>query len=308
MFHRLRMLLVLSALALAAAPQPALAGARTIEAHPAMWTVHGLRGTAFLLGSIHILPPNVHWQTKAITKAMNAADVFVFEIPLDDQVQDSQKMQEIQKSIMDQHGLLPPGQSLRGSLPVTMVAGYDQTLGVLQISPGYVDRLKPWLAAMVFDSAQFARSDYDVARGVDRQVFAIANAAHKKTRGLESFEDQVNIITPEEQKAGVEALSEQIAETTKSAGTAVVDQMVADWSRGDVNAIAKSSSEAFGHDPAFRKIILDNRNARWVGELETMLDTTDKTYFVTVGAAHLAGPGGVPARLRKAGYRVDGPG
>ncbi len=217
-------------------------------------------------------------------------------------------MQKIQKEIMDQHGLLPPGGSLRGSLPTTMVAGYDQALGVLQISPGYIDRLKPWLAAMVFETAQFARSDYDAERGVDRQVYAVATAAHKTTRGLESFEDQLNIITPEEQKAGVESLSEQIAEATKSTGTATVDTMVADWSRGDVNAIARSSSDAFGRDPAFRKIILDNRNARWVGELETMLDTTDQTYFVTVGAAHLAGPGGVPARLRKAGYRVDGPG
>ena len=30
-------------------------------------------------------------------------------------------------------------------------------------------------------------------------------------------------------------------------------------------------------------------------------------FFVTVGAGHLTGPRGVPALLRKAGYRVDGP-
>ena len=30
-------------------------------------------------------------------------------------------------------------------------------------------------------------------------------------------------------------------------------------------------------------------------------------FFITVGAGHLAGPDGVPALLRKAGYKVDGP-
>jgi uncharacterized protein YbaP (TraB family) len=308
MFHRLRALFVLCALTFVAAPQSAAAETKTIEAHPAMWTVHGLRGTAYLLGSIHVLPAYVHWQTKEISAAMNSADVFVFEVPLDHQDQDAKAMADIQKKIMDQHGLLPPGQSLRGSLPKGMVDGYDATLATLEISPGYVDRLKPWLAALVIDNAELGRTDYEASQGVDRRIYAIATAAHKPTRGLETFEDQVGVITPEEQKAGFEALSEQITVATKSTPTQEIDALVADWARGDVNAIAKASDTALSRDPAFRKVLLDNRNARWVPEIETMLDTTDKTYFITVGAAHLAGPGGVPARLRKAGYRVDGPG
>ncbi len=42
-------------------------------------------------------------------------------------------------------------------------------------------------------------------------------------------------------------------------------------------------------------------------KIEKMLNEK-RTFFITVGAAHLVGPNGVPNLLREAGYKVDGPG
>jgi hypothetical protein len=159
---------------------------------------------------------------------------------------------------------------------------------------------------MVLENAQFFRSDFDAMLGVDRQVYQLASAAKKTTRGFESLEDQLALITPEEQKAGIAQLGEQIGSALKHDGTHKVDEMVAAWSRGDVAALSRISDDSFGKDPTLRKGLLDNRNHRWVGELKGMLSEAH-VYFVTVGAAHLAGPGGVPALMRAAGYRVEGP-
>ena len=41
-------------------------------------------------------------------------------------------------------------------------------------------------------------------------------------------------------------------------------------------------------------------------KISALLDEP-KTYFITVGAGHLAGPRGVPALLRAKGFKVDGP-
>jgi len=60
-------------------------------------------------------------------------------------------------------------------------------------------------------------------------------------------------------------------------------------------------------NPEARAALLDNRNAAWVVALKPWLDMERKTFFVTVGAGHLVGPGGVPALLKKEGYRVEGP-
>ena len=58
--------------------------------------------------------------------------------------------------------------------------------------------------------------------------------------------------------------------------------------------------------PEVKKALLTDRNRRWALQIETML-REKRVFFITVGAGHLAGPEGVPALLRKAGYKVEGP-
>ena len=64
---RLALLFVTAAPAFAEdAPTP------VVHATPAMWVVHGPRGTAYLLGSVHALPKNIEWQTPAIKAAIKS--------------------------------------------------------------------------------------------------------------------------------------------------------------------------------------------------------------------------------------------
>jgi uncharacterized protein YbaP (TraB family) len=55
-----------------------------------------------------------------------------------------------------------------------------------------------------------------------------------------------------------------------------------------------------------KKALLDDRNRLWIPKIENML-TEKHTFLITVGAAHLVGPNGVPNLLRAAGYTVEGP-
>src|SRR5262245_58274679 len=51
--------------------------------HPAVWTVHGPKGTAYLFGSVHVLPSGIDWKKRTLLDAMKRSDTFVFEISLD---------------------------------------------------------------------------------------------------------------------------------------------------------------------------------------------------------------------------------
>src|ERR1700742_3288410 len=99
----LRYLLLLLA---AATPALAQTDLGKIEAHPALWVVHGKAGTAYLFGSIHILPPNIAWHSAKLDAAMADSDTFVFEVPQDD----SGKAEA--QAFMAKHGTLPADTTL----------------------------------------------------------------------------------------------------------------------------------------------------------------------------------------------------
>ena len=107
------------------------AAAPIVHAHPALWHVKGPEGEVYLLGSIHLLPKNIEWRTGAISAAMARSTVFVFEVSTDEKAQ-----AEIRKLVAEM-GMLPPGQSLRETLPSSARDDYDAAIQIAAPSAGH---------------------------------------------------------------------------------------------------------------------------------------------------------------------------
>jgi hypothetical protein len=66
----------------AAAAKPA---EPTVMANPAIWRVKGKHGTVYLFGSVHVMKPNVQWETPKVKSAFDASDLLYLEVAnLDD--------------------------------------------------------------------------------------------------------------------------------------------------------------------------------------------------------------------------------
>ncbi len=89
-------------------------------------------------------------------------------------------------------------------------------------------------------------------------------------------------------------------------GQKELDPLVAAWSDGDVARLGSLMDANFAAHPEAKKKLLSDRNRKWANQIEAMMNE-GKNFFITVGAAHLAGSDGVPALLRADGYQVDGP-
>ncbi len=269
-----------------------------IQAHPALWVVHSKNATAYLLGSVHVLPSNIDWRTSEIDTAIARADTFVFEAPMDASSQtDSQEF-------IREHGTLPPDTALPSLLNAQTLKDYRKALMLAHVPPESLDHTRPWLAAIILESAVVRAENYSPDSGVDRQVFAIATSEGKPVRYFETVEGQFSLLLPHDPKLELTEFDADLK--AMQAEPNELGPLVDAWSRGDAAEVGKLVNADLDGNPAARKALLDDRNEAWGRQLRRSL-AERHIYFITVGAGHLAGPRGVPALLRKAGYRVDGP-
>jgi len=276
----------------------ATAPAKLTEAHPALWTVHGSKGTVYLLGSIHVLPPQMQWHTPKIDKALDAADMFVFEIPMDD----SQKT-AIQ-DFVKQNGLLPTGMALPSLLDEQSRKDYRAALALTHVPPETLTPLRPWLALLMLNAGVVTQQHMSPAAGLDRQVYAIALKKGAPVRAFETAEQQLKMLMPEDQSLEMQEFDAGLKELLKE--RSAPQELIDAWARGDVKRLGALMNSGFADNPKAEKILFEDRNRAWVTGLESMLNE-NHVFFVTVGAGHLAGPKGVPTLLRREGYKVDGP-
>jgi uncharacterized protein YbaP (TraB family) len=269
-----------------------------IMAHPALWVVHSRNATAFLLGSVHLLPTNVEWHTPELNAAILASDTFVFEAPLDESGNTASQ------EFIREHGTLPPDVSLPSLLDAQTLEDYRNALALTHVPPDSLTHLRPWLAALILEVAFIRAEHYAPESGVDRQVFALANGEGKAMRYFETVGQQFSLLTPKSPKLELAEFDAELKEFRTEANA--LGPLVDAWSRGNEAELGRLVNADLDSVPGTRKALLDDRNEAWVTQLKTML-AERHTYFITVGAGHLAGPHGIPALLRAQGYRVDGP-
>jgi uncharacterized protein YbaP (TraB family) len=284
--------LLVSAAAAAEAP-PVIA---TIKAHPALWTVHSAKATAYLFGSVHLLPPNIDWHSAAIDGALKASDVFVFEAPM------GAEGQAQTEAFVRENGMLPSNKALPALLDDRARKDYREALAASHADAAALVHMRPWLAAIIMETSALQSSHYSRAGGVDLQVWDYANAQQKKIETFETVEEQLALLMPKDAKLETEEFEAELKEVKSSSGE--VGALVDAWCDGRISEVARLMNEGLSTTPGAMKLLIDDRNTRWAKRLDTML-AEPHTYFVTVGAGHLGGPHGLPALLKAHGYSVD---
>ena len=278
--------------------QPALA---TFQASPSLWHIKGGtgdQGEVYLLGAVHVLPPSLHWRTPVIGRAISRSDVFVFEVP-----QDQASLAQL-NSLIQAQGFLPPGQTLRAQLHPAALPDYDAALAASGLNAAGVDRERPWLAGLQMMFAQIGKLKFSASDGVDSVLMAEAARDNKQMRYLETIAEQFALLAPDDHELELQEFESGLKDLRDMAGG--LEPMLHAWSTGNQAELDRLINGDLDEFPEARKLLLDDRNRRWAPKIEAMLKEKH-VFFITVGAGHLTGPMGVPALLRKAGYKVDGP-
>lgn len=280
-----RLIAALLALLLGACSRPA-------EVQPALWLAEGPQGQkAWLFGTIHALPAPVAWRSAKVDAALQQADRLVLEVA---DISDDTKTAKAFAALAQSPGLPPLAQriepDLRDELAVELKDG--------GIAPSQLDSYETWAAALMLQQSDSAAGASDAANGIDR---ALAKAWTGPIAEFEGAAAQLAIFDRLAEPQQRALLSAVVREAPQRGSQTLALQSA--WMRGDMDFIARTTSEDFLNHPELREALLTGRNRAWLVQLDRLWAQGARP-FVAVGAAHLAGADGLPEMLKARGWKV----
>jgi len=162
---------------------------------------------------------------------------------------------------------------------------------------------KPWLLAVVFDSPR-PLTPY----AQDNLLMRLAEDNGKEVQGMESAAEHFAVmdsLTADEQLAFLR----KVLKRSHQVKVRDYERLIKAYLKGDANKLAALNAQITGSmlpTPLWEKMrvkLLDERNA--VMAQRILAKAQDKSLFVAVGASHLAGPTGLIAALKQAGYTLS---
>jgi uncharacterized protein YbaP (TraB family) len=265
-------------------------------ANPALWVAHSGKSTLYLFGTVHLLPHHTDWRSPQLEKALDSSQALYIEITDDNQA-------NVQMLAM-KYGIdlttplsskVSPGDMIRikHAAQVVGLPGGEATLEPMQ----------PWLAALTLTVAPLLKAGMDPNSGVDKQLKAQFEKAGKPVKGLETAEQQIRFFADMKPAMQLKFLH-SVLKDFKNADKEL-KQIIGYWQAGNVKALARTADlKMRKQSPSLYKRLIVERNHRWGDKLSKVM-ATPGTYFVAVGAAHLAGPDSVQTQLAAHDIKVE---
>jgi uncharacterized protein len=282
-------------LLLAACSKPAEPVRVEGEGKPALWKVHGKTGTVWLFGTVHLLPPDTDWHTPVFDEAVRQSDSLILEATgLDDQ-------QAVAK-IFAGMGVSGGQPKLTSRTDPALHPVIDRLDADVPGPRAVLDHMESWAAALTLASVQSADLGLSQGSGVERVLTLRFRAEDKAISGLETISDQFGFfdqLPEKDQRLMLDSVLRSRDEHRPQ-----FEKMLAAWMRGDPDAVIVDERDGILASPMIREALLDGRNRNWAAQIARRIDNSENV-VVAVGAAHMAGKGGVPALLRDMGYAVE---
>jgi uncharacterized protein YbaP (TraB family) len=267
----------------------ACAGAR---ADPALWVAKTPTATVYLFGTIHVLPPHAQWRYPALDAAIAASGKLYVEEDDDDPAS--------MQALALQYGM-DAGHPLSARLDATDQArlGAAATAAGVPGGGGALDVMKPWLAALTIAVAPIVKAGFDPASGADKQLEREFKTAGKPVGAFETAGQQIRMFANLASALQMDLLHSALDDYAK--GPAQVRALVDAWQSGNVAALdATVNGDLLAHYPALYRVVLVDRNRDFARQIAGLLRQPG-TWFVAVGAGHLAGTDSVQAQLQMLG-------
>ena len=250
-----------------------------------LWRIsgNGLSKPSYLFGTMHVKDKRVFNFSDSVMLCLQNCSRFALEVHPD-------------TIISKMFSILQSNDSLRNISKLLDTNQYKKLTKKFKDKNGYaMGKTDPIVLESLMEPDD--NKPDDKVSFIDVYLYGIARTMNKNVFGLEDASSQFD-----EYFGSGDAIKERLldlldddVETSKDESK---EQMIKIYSTGDLDAIYKYAQESGMLDSVItaRNKVMANSMIKYM---------TNETLFTAIGAAHLPGPDGVIALLRKAGYEVN---
>tara|TARA_B100001964_G_scaffold244395_1_gene325721 strand:- start:149 stop:1051 length:903 start_codon:yes stop_codon:yes gene_type:complete len=273
------------------------ATAQSEERKLCLWSFEGEESQIYMLGSIHAMRKSMYPLASPIVRAFNQSDKVVFEVDLT-----RLNAPEMNK-VMQEKGMYERPDTIEKDLQSETFTLLKDYLKANQVPLAQVERMKPWYLMLTIGQRELSRLGFDAELGIDRYLQQLALHEGKEILQLETFGEQINILSSD--SIELQELSLRVSLEERQNVAQDLNELLAAWEQGNADKMLDLTLQSTLRYPELTKQmdnLIDKRNVRMAQRIRDYADTSN-TYLIVVGALHMGGKNGI-IRLLQDDYQI----
>lgn len=270
-----------------------------------LWKVSGnnLGRPSYIMGTYHFAPSTMMDKIPGMQRALEGCDIVVGEIAQESLAEPESQLKMAQALMAHPDSTLDKLYTREEYRIIETV--FNKYFGSMGVKLSQMNSVKPMAIITQMQAMQALKyfPNYDPAELIDMAVQKRGLEMGRPSQGLETIEDQVDLLfnTP---------ISEQATSLLELCKTddkflMLSSALVEAYMEQDLDKIyaVMTNPEIGGDDPEAYEALLFDRNRLWVERLVKMMP--ERACLVCVGAGHLPGNQGLLQLLRDRGYTIE---
>jgi uncharacterized protein YbaP (TraB family) len=260
-----------------------------------MWVIRDKDSTIYLIGTLHLLRPEMEWNATKVKKTVTESSELWLEVEnVDDQA--------AALPLIAQYGM-DPTKTLSSKLNAAQKEKLAKVAATYGVPLESLDPMRPWMAALTFSMLPWMKAGYDPNAGVDHVLRAQAEKEGDKIHGFETEEEQIRFLADLPESEQIVFLEQTLSDVEK--GETQIEKLARAWMDGDNETIAGFLVKELKQEaPVLYEKLVVQRNIAWSKKIAEILNGSG-VQQIAVGAAHLVGPDSLQVQLAKRGIKVE---
>jgi uncharacterized protein YbaP (TraB family) len=260
-----------------------------------LWRISKDGRSSYLYGTIHAARQEWMYPGPTIVEAIRDSDTVALELD----VLDPAIQQRLAASI---------GSRRSDPLPPALVRRLDRRLAVECVDAATWGRFSPEFQVASLTVLAARRDGFDPSYAIDLVLAGLARDLQKPVVSLETPEAQMAALQMPTHAETVAFVDDALKDLESGRARPMLNRIARIWVDGNYAELSNYAQWCqclrTRSERAAMKRLLDDRNPGLAASIDA-LHAGGKQVFAAVGSLHMIGPSGLPALMKKLGYKVE---